>query len=94
MTRVLLTLLVLVIGALAAVVGDRPRPRADLTYIDNQPAFTLDPQRCAYEQDLRLVGALYDGLVRWDPYTFDIVPGIADRWTVSDDRRVYVFPLR
>ncbi len=94
MTRVLITLLVLVIGALAAVVGDRPRPRADLTYIDNQPAFTLDPQRCAYEQDLRLVGALYDGLVRWDPYTFDVVPGIADRWTISDDGRVYTFHIR
>ncbi|MBL0922488.1 MAG: peptide ABC transporter substrate-binding protein [Phycisphaerales bacterium] len=94
MTRALLTLLILAGAMLAVAFGDRPPPRADLTYIDKQPAFTLDPQRVSYEQDIRLVSALYDGLVRWDPYTFDIVPGVAERWSVSRDGTIYVFHLR
>lgn len=94
MTRLALTLLLLAGVVAAALVGDRPREPAAFTYIDKQPAFTLDPQRVSYEQDIRLVSALFDGLVRWEPYTFEIIPGIAERWTVSQDGLVYVFHLR
>lgn len=94
MSRLALTLLLLAGVVVAALVGDRPRPPADFTYIDHQPPFTLDPQRATYEHDLRFVSALFDGLVRWDPYTYDIVPGIAESWSISDDGLRFTFHLR
>ncbi len=94
MTRILLTLLALAGAIAATLIGDRPAPPAAFTYIDKQPSFTLDPQRVSYEQDIRLTTALFAGLVDADPYTFDLGPGLAERWTVSDDGLVIVFHLR
>lgn len=91
----LLAPLVLLIGAVAiALIGDRPQPPAALTFLNATDCFTLDPARMSYEQDFRIANALYDGVVRWDPYTFEIVPGVAERWDVSRDGLVYTFHLR
>ncbi len=85
----------LVLGLLvAAALSDRPQPPADWTYIDSQPAFTLDPLRTSYEQDIRLNNALWDGLVRWDTADFSITPGIAESWEKSPDNLRFVFRLR
>lgn len=80
-------------GAPAAGRGGRDAD-GSYTYIDASPAFTLDPARVSWEQDIRLCNALFDGLVRWDPSTFEIVPGAAERWEVSADGKVYTFHFR
>lgn len=94
MWKVAAPFLLLVAAIVAAVATDRPQPPADYTFINGATVFTLDPQRMSYEQDLRIAHAIYDGLVRWDPYTFDILPGVAERWEVSPDGLVYTFHLR
>lgn len=87
--------LALVIAFLAlTALSDRPLPRADLVYADNQPVFTLDPQRMSFEHDMRLCYALYEGLARWDNHTFEILPGAAEAWEVSPDGRTYTFRIR
>ncbi len=92
MVRLALPAVVIVALVVGAVWSDRTMPRAEITYVDASPAFTLDPQRIAYEQDIRFGNALYEGLVRWDPETFEILPGIAERWEVEGER--YTFHLR
>lgn len=94
MVRLGLPALVVALLVVVALRSDRALPPAELIYVDAAPAFTLDPQRIAYEQDIRLGNALYEGLVRWDPETFDVLPGVAERWEIEDGGLKYTFRLR
>lgn len=87
--------LLLIFVLLAGVAWtDRPLPRADLTYVDSGAIQTVDPVRVSYTHDMRVCYALYEGLLRWDNDTFETLPGVAERWEVSDDARTYTFHLR
>lgn len=85
------------IGAACALAPPAPaKDRGDGSYtvLEALPVFTLDPARMTWDHDLRLGNALFDGLVRWDPQTFDIEPGVAERWDVSPDGLTWTFHLR
>jgi oligopeptide transport system substrate-binding protein len=91
----LLVPLVLILGGLGIFVSlDQPAPRAELVFVSRADVFTLDPQRMSYLQDFRLGDALYEGLVRWDNVTGDMVPAASTSWDVSDDGLVYTFHIR
>lgn len=94
MIRLVLPALLVALLVVAALRTDRPHARAGLTYVDASPAFTLDPQRIAYEQDIRFGNALYEGLVRWDPETFEALPGVAEAWEIDGDGLRFTFHLR
>ena len=88
---------VLLFGAIFAVVAsDQPDPPADFTFINRGDVTTLDPQRMSWMQDLRVARLLFEPLVRLDVMTKDyqIVPGVAERWDVSEDFKEYTFHLR
>ncbi len=53
---------------------------------------SLDPQLGNGEWITNITGAIFEGLVR--RYNGEILPGIAESWTVSDDGTVYTFKLR
>ncbi len=40
-----------------------------------------------------ILGLLYDSLLSMNPATLDYEPGLAERWTVSDDKRVITIHL-
>ena len=87
--------ILLLLGLLAGAVWlDQPRREADLTFINRGEVHTLDPQRMSWLQDFRIANAIYEGLVRYDNDTFDIVPGVADSWDISPDGLTYTFHLR
>lgn len=67
---------------------------ADTLRIDNgaEPR-TLDPQRVTGLHEMRIDHELYETLVTFDPQG-KIVPGLAERWDVSDDGRRWTFHLR
>jgi oligopeptide transport system substrate-binding protein len=54
---------------------------------------TVDPAMVADEQDVQLADMLYSGLVRLDA-SYHVVPDSASSWTMSPDRRTYLFHLR
>lgn len=87
---------VLIVMALlgGAVILDRPQPRADVVFVNRGELHTLDPQRMSWLQDFRIANATLEGLVRWNNETFDIIPGVAERWDVSPDGLTYTFHLR
>lgn len=42
----------------------------------------------------RIMLALFEGLVRYDPKTLEPIPAIAESWTLSDDGKTWTFHLR
>jgi oligopeptide transport system substrate-binding protein len=69
-------------------------PKADLVIINGPDPETLDPALGTGLEDLRIIGALFEGLTRNDPVTAGPIPGLAERWDVSPDGCVYTFHLR
>ena len=54
---------------------------------------TLDQHKTSTVAEAHLLRDLYEGLVIYDPKA-EIIPGVAESWTVSDDQLVYTFKLR
>jgi oligopeptide transport system substrate-binding protein len=55
---------------------------------------SIDPHVSTGVPESRLEFALLEGLVSKDPQTLEPVPGVAERWEVSDDGLTYRFYLR
>ena len=79
---------------LAAAVGRAAEPKADLVIINGAEPETLDPAIVTGQPDLRVVSALFEGLTRNDPRSGAPIPGLAERWELTKDGRVYTFHLR
>jgi oligopeptide transport system substrate-binding protein len=69
-------------------------PKADLTLINGPDPQTLDPALATGLEDLRVINGLFEGLTRYDPVTARPIPGLAEKWEISPDGRVYTFHLR
>jgi oligopeptide transport system substrate-binding protein len=96
MLRLAIPFVVLTLAVVAAVVSDRPRPRADFVFINRGDVTTLDLQRMSWMQDLRASRIIFEGLVRADVFTpdFDAMPGVAERWKSTPDGLVWTFWFR
>jgi len=92
----LLLILALLALALGFAAARSDEPKADLVIVNRGGVTILDPQRMSWLSELRVGRMIYEGLVRHDPLTedFEIVPGVAESWTLSPDRRTYTFTLR
>jgi peptide/nickel transport system substrate-binding protein len=55
---------------------------------------SLDPGQLTDINSMKLLGALYDTLVRFKPNSFDLQPGLALSWDMSPDGMSYTFKLR
>jgi peptide/nickel transport system substrate-binding protein len=55
---------------------------------------SLDPGQLTDINSMKLLGALYDTLVRFLPDSFDLQPALATSWDLSSDGMVYTFNLR
>jgi oligopeptide transport system substrate-binding protein len=69
-------------------------PPADVTVVNGTEPESLDPHIVTGIPEMRLVKALFDGLVKLDPREARPIPALAERWEVSSDGRVYTFHLR
>jgi len=54
----------------------------------------LDPALARGVPEHRVLNAVYEGLTRSDPKTYDPLPGVAERWDISKDGKTYTFHLR
>ncbi len=96
MLRLLVPIVLLLALVGVSVFSDNPAPRADLVFINSSDVNTLDPQRMSWMHDLRTARLLFQPLVQNDVLSddFDIIPGVAESWEISDDARTYTFHLR
>ena len=49
---------------------------------------SMDPATATAVNDFRILMNVYDGLVRDRSGTFEVEPGLAESWTISDDGKV------
>lgn len=72
----------------------RREPPADLTIINRLEPESLDPAVITAQADYRIVSAMFEGLTRLEPVHDNAVPGLAERWDISPDGKIYTFHLR
>jgi len=85
--------LLLMLAGLLVSCG-RPEPKADLVIANGAEPGSLDPATAKGLEELRIVMALWEGLMRTDPKTALPIPGLAGRHEISPDGRTYTFHLR
>ncbi len=69
--------------------------REQVFHLENSAEpMSLDPQVSTGVPENNIIMALFEGLVSRDPVNLTPVPGIADRWEISDDGLVYTFHIR
>jgi oligopeptide transport system substrate-binding protein len=63
-------------------------------YITGDEPESIDPHKTTGQPETRILMALYEGLVEYDPKTMDPIPAIAERWDENNDSSEFVFHLR
>jgi len=71
----------------------RARDRAEFVFLNGAEPETLDPSLITGQPEGRIAGALFEGLTNFDE-NGQVVPGVAEKWDLSPDGRVYTFHLR
>lgn len=87
-------LILLLLGALLWAFWFPAEPPADFTFCNGTEIKTVDPALVVGQPEGRVVWALFEGLVTYDPKTLAPRPGVAEDWTLSPDKRAYTFHLR
>ncbi len=67
--------------------------RADLVVVNGAEPETLDPAAITGQPEGRIANALFEGLTAFNEWGRP-VPGVAERWVISDDGKTYTFTLR
>jgi oligopeptide transport system substrate-binding protein len=72
-----------------------PKPQSGILKVSNgaEPQ-SIDPHRCTGHPGIRVIGALFEGLVIRGLNSPDVRPGIAKSWNVSKNGLNYSFTLR
>jgi oligopeptide transport system substrate-binding protein len=79
----------------AGFFGRTEAPTANvLRYITGDEPESIDPHKTTGQPESRILMALYEGLVEYDPKTMDPIPAIAERWDENNDSSEFVFHLR
>jgi oligopeptide transport system substrate-binding protein len=72
---------------------NRAMDRAELVVLNGAEPETIDPALLTGQPDGRIAYTLFEGLTAFDE-TGTPQPGVAERWEISPDGRVYTFHLR
>ena len=87
-------LLLLVIAATAWALSFPKVAPADFTFINENEITSVDPAMVIGQSEMRVIIGLFEGLVNWDPKTLAPIPGVAEKWEISDDQLTYTMHLR
>lgn len=55
---------------------------------------SIDPHIATGSPDNNIIIGLFEGLITLDSKTLEPTPGVAERWNISEDGRIYTFYLR
>jgi peptide/nickel transport system substrate-binding protein/oligopeptide transport system substrate-binding protein len=83
-----------VLLAAGAVSADQPKQGGAVTVTFNNDLTTLDPQVGYDWQNWTVIKSIFDGLMDYEPGTTNLIPDLAESYTISDDGQTYTFTLR
>lgn len=87
-------ILVVAICAIGWAVFDARLPPADFTFTNEAEIRSVDPAIVTGNNDGRIIWSIYEGLMRPRSQDNRAEPGVAERYDVSQDGRIYTFHLR
>ncbi len=87
-------ILAMCVAATVWAVSFRPTPKADFTFVNSAEIQSVDPAVITGQVEGRISDALFEGLTSWDPKTLAPRPGMAESWTISEDKLTYTFKIR
>src|SRR5215207_10559214 len=68
--------------------------RADLVIVNGPEPESLDPAIITGQADGRIALTIFEGLTRYNETNATPRPGLAERWDISPDGRIYTFHIR
>jgi oligopeptide transport system substrate-binding protein len=68
--------------------------RADLVIVNGPEPESLDPAIITGQADGRIALTIFEGLTRYNETNATPLPGLAGRWDISADGRIYTFHIR
>src|SRR5213075_2597659 len=92
MRRLFLMLLVLAAGLVPGACRKQPQGEIKVVVVGGQPKMRDPALQALSASDAVLVQNVAQGLVRFDA-AGNIIPGLAERWNVSDDGLSYIFRI-
>lgn len=90
---VLTALLLLLSGCHEFSCASKAKPTYLRVHIESNPK-TLDPALATGVREFQILQAIFEGLTRYHPETLNPLPGVAERWVLSEDGLRYTFHLR
>ncbi len=81
--------LLILLGAVAWALSFGTLPPADFTFCNGTEIQSVDPAIVTGQPEGRIIQAIFEGLVNWDPKTLEPTPGVADNFrqvTVRDEQ--------
>lgn len=92
-TSALALSLVLPLAAGAATLDPDAKPGGGIVVTYKDDVATLDPAIGYDWQNWSMIKSIFDGLMDYAPGTTDLVPGLAESYTISDDGQTFTFKL-
>ncbi|RJQ43788.1 MAG: ABC transporter substrate-binding protein [Gaiellales bacterium] len=74
--------------------GEGEEASGTFTYADLADPVAIDPAYVEEEIGANINRYLFEGLVKYDSVTGQVVPGVAEEWEVSEDATEFTFKLR
>jgi len=71
-----------------------PPAKQEFRWSNGKSPKSFDPARASAPPETDIVRALFEGLTETDPKTLQEISGVAEKWSSSEDFRVWTFNLR
>src|SRR4051794_8221066 len=71
-----------------------PPPKQEFRWSNGKMPKSFDPARASVAPETDIVRTLFEGLTEIDPRTLETVAAAAEKWSASDDMRVWTFQIR
>jgi oligopeptide transport system substrate-binding protein len=79
---------------ISASIHQKPGPQDIFRFNAGSEPETLDPAKITGSAEMKLADMIFEGLCTYHPKSLKPIPGIAKKWTISDDGLKYQFTLR
>ncbi|MGE5584415.1 MAG: ABC transporter substrate-binding protein [Bacillota bacterium] len=88
-----LLLFAMLVSVQGVIVGASPKYGGEFRFAFDRDAGTLDPASAHSSSRINVAALMFDQLVQFDDDN-DVIPGLAESWSISQDGKTYTFHLR